>query len=224
MQRKAAASSLAAFLALAWTSAAWSAQTKKLSEILQAPLPQAQSVETPAVPELGLPSKTQIKAVDVYDDPLMAVDDVQLTSGPQAASVGQSTVDAGSSRAGRILRAAASSSRASYSSAQIFNNVYSSLYSTLISWPNPGYEFRGCKEGTLAFVLSGTNMIYLCSRSVYGSYSGSHSLAQILIHESAHLTGYWNECDATVVEVAAMRFSGEGLAFQNGYMRQCGLE
>lgn len=42
--------------------------------------------------------------------------------------------------------------------------------------------------------------------------------------EGAHLDNYGDECDATKIEVYAMRTSGVGLAFKNGYWVRCGIE
>lgn len=107
----------------------------------------------------------------------------------------------------------------------LFVTVFKSLEGANIVYPKPGYDFQGCSEGVLAFVLfiggQPQNNMYLCSL-VFGKET--RGIAQTIIHESAHVAGLSNECHATIVEVAAMRLSGRGLSFQNGYMSECGIQ
>ncbi len=108
---------------------------------------------------------------------------------------------------------------------KVFWKVLASLKAAPIEYPNEGYDFKGCTDRILAFVLSiagvPQNRIYVCSRTMIEE---SPFIAQVLIHEAAHLRGYSSECDATKVEVGAMRHSGRGLVFRNGYMEKCGIE
>ena len=103
--------------------------------------------------------------------------------------------------------------------------VLSNLKASQVIYPKPGHDFGGCKENILAFVMFHgcvpEHNIYLCHRVLQSSV---HAVGQTISHESAHTTGFFNECDATKIEVATMRLSGRGLAFRNGYMDRCGLQ
>jgi len=46
--------------------------------------------------------------------------------------------------------------------------------------------------------------------------------AQVLVHEMDHVVGYADECDATRLEVAAMKARGKDY-FENGYVAGCGI-
>jgi hypothetical protein len=84
-----------------------------------------------------------------------------------------------------------------------------------------GHEFRTCGPDVVAFTEPRSSRdIFIC-----GALRRQEPLviAQTLIHESAHLAGYATECQATVMEAAAMTLSGVGLAVKNEYMDQCGL-
>jgi hypothetical protein len=88
--------------------------------------------------------------------------------------------------------------------------------------PPEGKEFVKCSEATLAYTVPAlSNTIYICN--LLRSKSPG-VIAQSLIHEAAHLVGYNNECDATRMEMAAMNISGLGIAFSNGYVKECGLD
>lgn len=107
----------------------------------------------------------------------------------------------------------------------LFDSLAPFIWKADIKWPKNGYDFKGCDENTLAFVIlkggKPLQTIYLCANAIE-NYSAGKSMAQILIHETAHLAGFSDECDATTIEVGAMLFSGEGLAFRNAYMEKCG--
>ena len=109
-------------------------------------------------------------------------------------------------------------------STRLLWNVLGSLNGSKITYPKPGYDFRACEGGMLAFVYfhgnSPEHNIYLCSLVLN---RGVTVVAQTLAHESGHVNGFRNECDATRIEVTAMRFSGRDLAFRNGYMSSCGI-
>ena len=105
------------------------------------------------------------------------------------------------------------------SSAKVYEETYLNLRSAQIAWPSGDQTFRGCKEKTLAYAyIGGPKRIYLCRLSYEFNEKG---LAQILVHESAHLQGYKDECDATFIEVGAVRWAGEDLAFKNAYWDSC---
>ncbi len=105
----------------------------------------------------------------------------------------------------------------------LFRMVEAALKAAKINAPARGKDLKGCQEdlSILAFVkVKSPKTIHLCSRAVK---TNKKQLAQVLIHESAHVIGIHDECEATRVEVAAMRLSGATLAFENGYMEHCNL-
>jgi hypothetical protein len=102
--------------------------------------------------------------------------------------------------------------------------VARSLSSATIAMPEPGKTFQACKDipGRLAYVMTGGSTIYLCPRALDGTYSDK-GLGQILVHESAHVSGIYDECGATQIEVQTMYRTQAGLQFKNGYWDRCGL-
>ena len=95
------------------------------------------------------------------------------------------------------------------------------LQSAPLNVPPDGSDFQNCDAGKLAYTAPTiSNGIYICNLL---QSQGSLYIAQVLIHESAHLAGYPNECDATTIEMAAMNASGVGLVMRNAYMDGCGL-
>lgn len=117
-----------------------------------------------------------------------------------------------------ILRAAAI--KAPKSLKTTFVQMANILNRADVRIPPAGYDFNRCGETTLAYVVPRVSKtIFLCRLVLSGS---SIEITQTLIHEAAHLVGYLNECHATAMEVAAMRLSGVGLAYRNGYMDRCG--
>ena len=116
--------------------------------------------------------------------------------------------------------------RAGTANADIYNRDYAALENALVHWNNEGFDFIFCNEHptVLAFTYVGDSNIYLCRRMFDESWVQINELAQTIIHEGAHAIGYQNECDATFVEVGAMRDSGYGVAYQNSYWTGCGLE
>jgi hypothetical protein len=85
-----------------------------------------------------------------------------------------------------------------------------------------GRDFTYCVKhpDTLAYTYVGTYQIFLCKLEVEG-YPESHTV-QTLIHETAHVAGYENECMATRLERTALRKVGK-TPFTNAYVAQCGL-
>jgi hypothetical protein len=104
---------------------------------------------------------------------------------------------------------------------QIITSTHEHLRGAVVNWSKPGYDFKGCTDNVLAFVLPlrMEQVIYLCSVLAYSN--NVKAIAQTLIHESAHLSGFRNECAASVIEVLAMLSSGEGLAYENSYLDDC---
>ncbi len=94
------------------------------------------------------------------------------------------------------------------------------LYTANIHTPPSGQNFSECKADTLAYVLPyKPDDIYICSTLL-----GQPSLlvAQVLVHESAHLIGVHDECQATTFEFFAMKAAGLSL-LNRSYADQCGL-
>jgi hypothetical protein len=109
-----------------------------------------------------------------------------------------------------------------------FKSIYETgrnkLAATTFSWPNPGFEFTLCNGATLAYTYVNTSVVYICRRVIDQTQWQLNELAQIMIHEAAHTIGYANECDASVIEVSAMRYASVGLRFRNGYLEKCGIQ
>lgn len=99
-----------------------------------------------------------------------------------------------------------------------FQKVQDGLKQSTLSWPRDGYDFTKCtntqEQGlTLAYVMDDReNKIYLCATLKHRT---NPFIAQTLIHQTAHLLGYHDECDATMVEVGAMRWSHQGLVYRH---------
>ena len=172
----------------------------------------------PSVSSAGV----QVAAPDVLTDPSSAdeVRSATLQFDSQALNA-DNNINAGIQQSDSILTLARVNSSGNWRS--IFTNVQGRLNGTKVTWPNRGQDFKVCGANTLAFVIRGVNKVHLCARLAYGGQSINY-LAQTLIHEGAHLAQYWNECEATRVEVNAMRVSGVGLVFRNGYMANCGIQ
>ena len=197
---------------------AFAAQEIKVSDVVsQFVAPQSATVLM--APEM---SGVTIAAPDVLTDPSSA-DEIRNATLQFDRQSTDSTggVNAGIRKSHSILSSARGNSSGTWPG--IFGNVQGRLRGTTVTWPNSGQDFRACSANTLAFVIRGINKIHLCARVARGSVSENY-MAQVLIHESAHLAQYLNECDATRVEVNAMRTSGAGLAFRNGYMTQCRID
>lgn len=73
-----------------------------------------------------------------------------------------------------------------------------------------------------AFVLWGTpdSDIYVCPKMKDHS---EEFMAQVLIHESIHLTGLENECQTTELEIQVMSAANQP-PVANAYVQGCGLE
>lgn len=173
------------------------------------------------VPELNAVS---IGAVDVFDDP-SAADEIHLPPDDKWVLLdARAVITSGIQRCHGLLTAARSRTSGTWNS--IFSNVQSEFSGSTIRWTEPGYDFKACSGNTLAFVIRGRDDIHVCSAVLYGNlrqFSEPKPLGQIFIHEAAHLEGYWDECEASRVEVNGMKASGEGIAFRNGYLDRCGI-
>lgn len=85
-----------------------------------------------------------------------------------------------------------------------------------------GYDFTYCinHPNVIAFAIAGERNIYMCRLLI--EEMDSQDTAQTLIHETAHVVGYTNECDVTKLELTAMEKSGL-TPYRNGYADRCGL-
>lgn len=211
----------AALLTLAFPAAA--AESLNVADVLDpAELSFAAQTEgvRPAIPGAVVPDSAHEHGVDVIDDPRGA-DERPSDVEPRFDAAGtRDTVGRWSRRAFSVLAAARGAAGGPWRG--IFSAVSGALSRSQVSWPAPGRDFQACGESTLAFVFRGGSTIHLCARVAHGRVSDK-AAAQILIHEAAHVQGYYNECEATRVEVNAMTLSGEGLAFRNDYMPRCGI-
>ena len=160
----------------------------------------------------------QVKAPDVLDDPDAANEKISHLGA--SIKLNREGINEGIKMTIRVLYAARAKADSKWKG--IFSGVQNSFLRSQIAWPKAGFDFNACDEGVLAFVIRGDRTIHLCSALAYGFGSADY-FAQVFVHESSHINGYFNECDATRIEVNAMRLAGHDLAFKNGYMERCGI-
>jgi hypothetical protein len=132
------------------------------------------------------------------------------------------SIDAARKHAESLLHSAAHKTK-DPQSRELFSAMETALGRAKIDVPPPGRDLRACTQdpATLAFVNSlDRGIIHVCARAASASES---RLGQVLIHETAHVVGINDECDATRVEVAVQRSSSGRLPFRNGYMERCGI-
>lgn len=104
--------------------------------------------------------------------------------------------------------------------ASVYQAMLDKLPGVKIVTPERGTNFPVCvKRPDMLAVTLGT-YIYICRGAV--SRLTSQEAAQVVIHEMAHVLGYFNECDATRFEITAMRKAKREF-FVNCYAEQCGL-
>lgn len=105
-----------------------------------------------------------------------------------------------------------------------YKRTANALANTFMQIPPEGYDNRYCTGNTFAYTipLSFSNTIYICRTII--DQDRDMSLAQILIHEAAHLAGHKSECSATEIELNAMRAGVCGVAFYSSYVWSCGLD
>jgi hypothetical protein len=51
----------------------------------------------------------------------------------------------------------------------------------------------------------------------------TNSLAQILLHESAHVIGFSDECVASRFEVGTLKLAKKSAFFESDYWKSCGI-
>lgn len=87
-----------------------------------------------------------------------------------------------------------------------------------------GQDFPGCKKkvGVRAYVTRNSGIIRLCA-TLFEENWDKQSLAQILLHESAHVAGIHDECLATKYEVGALKLAKRSISFKSDYWKKCGI-
>jgi hypothetical protein len=79
--------------------------------------------------------------------------------------------------------------------------------------------WRTCDQANVLAFAAPTKWVYVCPRGLQPAVN----LVQTLVHETAHVFGLKNECDATKIEVGMYRLANTPLAYTNGYMTDCNL-
>ncbi len=85
-----------------------------------------------------------------------------------------------------------------------------------------GQNYPHCekKPGVRAFVTRGSGIIRLCS-TLFDEKWDRSSLAQILLHESAHVAEIHDECMATKYEIGALKLAKKSISFESDYWKTC---
>lgn len=102
-----------------------------------------------------------------------------------------------------------------------FVSMISILNKSKIAWVGEGLQdFEGCRSDDYLGYVDGslTSTIFICKTTLTKK---PDYIAQVLIHESAHLAGEIDECRTTRWEVLAFRMAGLPLTHENGYMEHC---
>ncbi len=91
-----------------------------------------------------------------------------------------------------------------------------------IQWLPHGQNFPHClkKPGIRAFVTNGTSTIHLCA-TLFDEDWDQDSMAQILLHESAHVAGIHDECLTTKYEIGALKLAKKSISFKSDYWKTC---
>ncbi len=91
-----------------------------------------------------------------------------------------------------------------------------------IQWLPHGQNFPHClkKPGIRAFVTHGVRTIHLCA-NLFEEEWDQNSMAQILLHESAHVAGIHDECQTTKYEIGALKLAKKRISFQSDYWKSC---
>lgn len=106
-----------------------------------------------------------------------------------------------------------------YTQNRIIQNVLNRLKMTKLEVIDPSSSHRFCTRGVMAFTLNNIGKsIIICPQSIQLDID---QLAQIIVHEAAHLVMGGNECLATQFEVIVMASSPTSIIHRNGYWEQC---
>lgn len=125
-----------------------------------------------------------------------------------------------------LLTNLVNNSRISTSARSKYSEVYSALKNAIIKWPDPGNEFKQCLvtnegngqtfKGCAAYAVISQGTMWLCNKILVQEYY----VVETMIHEAAHLAGYGNECDATLIEYSALNHAGRTVY---GNIYKCGF-
>lgn len=99
-------------------------------------------------------------------------------------------------------------------------NMRKALSEATLRYPDEYSDFEKCTFGAQAFTPRNTKSIGICQLLLA---SEVQLIAQTLIHESAHLVGHFDECEATELELAAIKESSFKVPYDNDYVEPCGL-
>lgn len=107
------------------------------------------------------------------------------------------------------------------------SKIRNALQSAELKIARSNKTYSACQSSNvLAFVKANEiairKRIYICKRTLK-HYARPQEMAQILIHEGAHLVKIFNECLATHNEYVAMVMGAKKLAFHNNYMEPCNI-
>lgn len=132
------------------------------------------------------------------------------------------------SKARETLAAAYHNKKASQKAKDIYLRLWRRLGDVVINYPEPGQNFQLCKaklSTSIGVVVNGAaafayqNMIYLCDSELRREYT----LVETLVHETAHVIGYENECDAESISTSAMNHGGQAVYGSLSYYQACRL-
>lgn len=190
--------------------------------LLAAPIRAAAAVAAIAALCLAAPAAAGfLLAPDVFDDPPPG-DELRTQNALFGPRIGAELVAAALEKTLAMLAIAGAQAPAADRGA--FERIAAALAQARIDWPAPGRQFASCrKDERQAYVIYRTKELRLCHDAVHNRPPVNY-LVQLLVHEGAHLVDIRDECEATRLEVAAMRLSGEGIEFRNAYMERCGLD
>lgn len=107
-----------------------------------------------------------------------------------------------------------------FSENRVFKNLALRLKKTKLKIIPPTSKNRICSSGNvMAFAVNyvGTDM-NVCP---IGLFQSTELMAQIFIHEGAHLVAGGDECKATLIEILSMLQSEVPTALANGYWERC---
>lgn len=103
---------------------------------------------------------------------------------------------------------------------QVYQNLIRQVGTVEIIIPKDGTDHEPCiNTERLAYRLKKRPEVFICRQTLSES---DLYIAQVLIHESAHIEGYDDECVATSFEITAL-FAAGYVPLNHSYMRACGF-
>ncbi len=119
-----------------------------------------------------------------------------------------------------IIGRAVISSTVTYDQKIKFQKILESLQNADLAIPPEGENFQNCYFGVMAFTVRYDSRIGICRISLE---TEKEHIAQNIIHEAAHLSGTWDECEATKLETAIMIAGNGKVDHNNDYVAGCSL-